>query len=235
MRNRFYRPLLAGVVSSLLVLGMALPAFAETDPKDQWGEIPDDYVLIVPSSGSTVYVGADTAPQNGNSDQSVSSDTGKTIITVEGEIIPYEDQFTSDYIISTDGSVSRFNPQTVADEIYRLSNIERTNVGLEEVERRTDLDKLAVLRAKELAVSFGHTRPDGTNYTSLADEYGISYRYIGENAGALGNGTATTMINNWLHSEGHCRNMLNSKHTGLGVGVYKEGQKVYFIQMFIYE
>lgn len=122
-----------------------------------------------------------------------------------------------------------------ADEIFRLVNAEREQAGLEPVERNAEMDAVATVRAAELARSFSHTRPNGEGYTSLADDAGIAYRYIGENGGTLpAKYGADRMVEGWMNSEGHRDNMLNGKHTGVGIGVYVDGQKLYCSLMLYY-
>lgn len=122
-----------------------------------------------------------------------------------------------------------------ADEIFRLANEERVKAGLPEVERREDVSPVTVIRAQELSEFFSHTRPNGEGYMSLMDEYGIQYRWAGENGAKVpATSGPSGMMNGWMNSEGHRNNILNPRHTGLEIGVYQVGQMVYCSQMFVY-
>ena len=122
-----------------------------------------------------------------------------------------------------------------ADEIFRLANEERVKAGLPEVERREDVSPVTVIRAQELSELFSHTRPNGEGYMSLMDEYGIQYRWAGENGAKVpATSSPSGMMNGWMNSEGHRNNILNPRHTGLEIGVYQVGQMVYCSQMFVY-
>lgn len=78
-------------------------------------------------------------------------------------------------------------------------------------------------------------RPDGIWYTTLADEKGISYTYIGENGAKVsGSAEASSRINGWMNSEGHRKNMLREKHIKVGIGIYYSGQYCYVSLMRYY-
>lgn len=137
---------------------------------------------------------------------------------------------------TTAAEVEQIDLEAYADEIFRLANMERENAGLSPVERCEDMDAVAAIRAKELAESFSHTRPNGEWYTSLVDEAGIAYRYVGENAAKVPiTSDAAKMMRGWMNSEGHRNNILNEKHQYLGVAVYQVGQMLYCSQMFYYQ
>lgn len=112
---------------------------------------------------------------------------------------------------------------------------EASSDGLPEVERREDVSPVTVIRAQELSEFFSHTRPNGEGYMSLMDEYGIQYRWAGENGAKVpATSSPSGMMNGWMNSEGHRNNILNPRHTGLEIGVYQVGQMVYCSQMFVY-
>ncbi len=70
---------------------------------------------------------------------------------------------------------------------------------------------------------------------SLMDEYGIQYRWAGENGAKVpATSGPSGMMNGWMNSEGHRNNILNPRHTGLEISVYQVGQMVYCSQMFVY-
>lgn len=144
--------------------------------------------------------------------------------------------WVKDYIYFSNGfSYPEIDPQAFADEIFRLANEERVKAGLPEVERREDVAPVTVIRAQELSEFFSHTRLNGEGYMSLMDEYGIEYRWAGENGAKIpANSGPEGMMKGWMNSEGHRNNILNPKHTGLEIGVYQVGQMLYCSQMFVY-
>ena len=57
-------------------------------------------------------------------------------------------------------------------------------------------------RAKEISVKFSHTRPDGTDSTSILSEYGIP-DYNGSENIAAGYTCPEDVIEGWMNSPGH--------------------------------
>ena len=144
--------------------------------------------------------------------------------------------WVSGYIHNSSGfDYPEIDTKAFADEIFRLVNEERDKAGLPEVERREDVAPVTAIRAQELSEFFSHTRPNGEGYMSLMDEYGIQYRWAGENGAKVpATSGPSGMMNGWMKSEGHRNNILNPRHTGLEISVYQVGQMVYCSQMFVY-
>ena len=99
------------------------------------------------------------------------------------------------------------------------------------------LEKAAMQRAAEIALSFSHTRPNGTICWTVCDDYNYSYGYYAENI-AAGYQTASEVFEGWQEADenydgqGHRRNMLNSSVTSVGIGhVYFNGYH-YWVQEF---
>ncbi|BBN93877.1 allergen V5/Tpx-1 related [Deinococcus grandis] len=65
---------------------------------------------------------------------------------------------------------------------------------------------------------FSHTSKDGRTFSQRITNAGYTpYRTIGENI-AAGQGTPQQVVDGWLKSEGHCRNIMNPNFKELGVG-----------------
>ncbi len=83
-----------------------------------------------------------------------------------------------------------------------------------------ELEKIAMQRAAELAVSYSHNRPDGTSCFTAFDD---TYMSVGENI-AIGQRTVDEVFEDWAETnddymgQGHRRNMLNEKFTAVGIG-----------------
>ena len=80
---------------------------------------------------------------------------------------------------------------------------------------------------------FSHTRPDGRSCFTALTDLGISYGGAGENI-AYGQSSPEEVMTAWMNSSGHRANILNSSFTKLGVGVYKSGNTIYWVQLFTY-
>lgn len=119
------------------------------------------------------------------------------------------------------------------EEVLRLVNVERTSRGLKALTMPEDLRTVARVRAKETATLFEHTRPDGRSCFTALDDAGIDYWTCGENI-AMGYATPQSVVNGWMNSDGHRRNILNPSFEELGVGCYKNSSGRYcWAQMFL--
>lgn len=97
-----------------------------------------------------------------------------------------------------------------------------------------NLEKIAMQRAAEIALSFAHTRPNGESCFTVTDG---ECRSWGENI-AAGYTTAESVFKGWQETneeysgQGHRRNMLNSSYNAVGIGhVYYNGGH-YWVQEF---
>ena len=117
-------------------------------------------------------------------------------------------------------------------EVIKLTNQERSSAGRSALKEDATLTALAMKRAEEASRNWGHTRPNGKSWDSIL--YGTAFynTYAGENL-VMGTGfTPSNALSNWMNSEGHKANILNSKYNCIGVGVYRSGDNVYYVQIF---
>ena len=77
---------------------------------------------------------------------------------------------------------------------------------------------------------FSHTSPTYGSPFDMMRDFGVSYKSAGENI-AMGQTTAEQVVDAWMNSEGHRKNILNANYTHIGVGFSKGGN--YWSQMFI--
>lgn len=117
---------------------------------------------------------------------------------------------------------------TFEAQILALVNQERKSRGLTQLTRYAPLEASARIRAEEITRSFSHTRPGGKScFTAIS--YKVSWG--GENI-ASGYSSAESVMNAWMNSPGHRKNILNANFRELGVGVCEKGGKLYWVQMF---
>ena len=119
--------------------------------------------------------------------------------------------------------------QSEKQQILALVNEQRANQGLPALSYRSDLQAAADTRAQEIISQFSHTRPDGSNCFSVVQ---VSYRALGENI-AWGQPTPAVVMERWMGSDGHRKNILDSRFTGLAVGVAESNGTMYWVQIFI--
>ena len=119
-----------------------------------------------------------------------------------------------------------------ADEVFRLTNIERANAGLPALARMSSLTIAAQVRAAEAIAYWSHTRPDGRSCFTAFDEAGVRYRLAGENL-AAGQRTPEEVVTAWMNSPGHRENILTGGfgHLGVGVAIDVNG-RIYWAQAF---
>lgn len=103
------------------------------------------------------------------------------------------------------------------ERILALVNAERKSAGLSALTLDETACAAATVRAREVATTFSHTRPNGTSCFTALKEAGVSYRAAGENI-AKGYRSAESVMDGWMHSDGHRANILNKNFTRLGVG-----------------
>ena len=122
--------------------------------------------------------------------------------------------------------------QEAAEAVASLVNAARQDAGLSELELDADLCAAAQARAREIAQSFSHTRPDGSSCFTILEEFGVSYRAAGENI-AMGQRTPEEVMDGWMNSSGHRANILNGTFTSIGVGYYVDGAgAAHWVQIF---
>lgn len=123
------------------------------------------------------------------------------------------------------------NDNSYASEVISLVNAERAKYNLAPLTTEKNLSAAALTRAKEIVQSFSHTRPDGTSFSTVLKEHGISYRISGENI-AWGQRTPQEVVRGWMNSPGHRANILNERFTSIGVGYHIENGRTYWTQLF---
>lgn len=118
-----------------------------------------------------------------------------------------------------------------ANQVLQLVNAERAKAGLSSLTTNSTLSAAADKRAKETVQSFSHTRPNGTKFSTVLQEYGISYRTAGENI-AYGQRSPQEVVTGWMNSPGHRANILNGSFSKIGIGVYQSNGVIYWSQLF---
>ena len=94
--------------------------------------------------------------------------------------------------------------------------------------------RLAFVRATEAASQWSHTRPNGQAYHSVFPEYEVPWpKCVGENLANHVVEDAQGIVDAWMQSEGHRRNILHPDFTGVGIAVYYCGEKHYIANLFV--
>lgn len=132
----------------------------------------------------------------------------------------------------TDSGQSGNIEDSMAAQVVKLVNEERTKAGLSPLTVDRTVTAAAQKRAREIETSFSHTRPNGSGFSTALTEAGVNYRGAGENI-AYGQNSAAQVMQGWMNSAGHRANILNGNFTTIGVGHYKSASGVdYWTQLF---
>ena len=115
---------------------------------------------------------------------------------------------------SDDDFINRADPFAV--EVLRLVNIEREREELEPLVLDETLCNISTVRANEIRQVFSHSRPDGSSWVTLLDEYNAPYFSAGENI-AAGYVSPQDVVEAWMNSEGHRKNIMSPKYGKMGL------------------
>ena len=119
-------------------------------------------------------------------------------------------------------------------QMLDLINNDRESLGLNKLELKADLISSSLIRSKEIETLFSHTRPDGRYFNTAIHDINHTYNGCGENV-AYGFRTVESVYKAWMNSEGHRKNILNSKFKYFGFGYYKGSNGYdYWTQHFAY-
>ena len=114
----------------------------------------------------------------------------------------------------------------MASAVLDLVNQQRINqnTGLCALTWSDSLAATAQVRAKEIVVSFSHTRPDGSAWYTAGSQ-------MAENI-AKGQCSSADVMASWMASTGHAANIMNSAYTQIGVACYCVDGTYYWVQEF---
>ncbi|RMH74195.1 MAG: CAP domain-containing protein [Gemmatimonadetes bacterium] len=131
---------------------------------------------------------------------------------------------------------AEFQP-LIEDEILTYTNNYRAQHGLNPLYMREDVRTVARQHSLDMLDRnfFDHTNPDGESPADRLKNAHISYTAWAENI-ALNSGAtdpASTVMNQWINSEGHRLNILNTAVTHIGIGVVRAGETYYYTQLFM--
>ena len=98
----------------------------------------------------------------------------------------------------------------------------------------------AQVRAAELKDKYSHTRPNGTDWSTVLAEFNIerdcshAHDHVGENI-HHGINTPEAAMNGWINSQEHYQNMITPDYNYIGVGVAQINGHYYWEQAFLRE
>ena len=139
---------------------------------------------------------------------------------------PMNQSWTTETFTTTEASSDAYYIDSYAEQVLALGNAEREKAGVSPLTMNYTLAAAARVRAKEISVSFDHTRPDGRSCFTAWDEAGVSYWTCGENI-AAGYGSPQAVVTGWVNSPGHYANIINEDFTEMAVSCYYDSASDY--------
>lgn len=116
--------------------------------------------------------------------------------------------------------------------VAELVNEIREENGLNKLTLNSELSDVARMKSQDMHDNkyFSHTSPTYGSPYDMMTKYGIKYTFAGENL-ARGQKTPEAVVEAWMNSAGHRKNILSAKYTQIGVGYVADGN--YWTQHFI--
>lgn len=114
------------------------------------------------------------------------------------------------------GYAANISPQ----EVIRLANEKRTQLGLTPLEENPTLSQAALAKGTHMIENdyWAHVAPDGTQPWTFFVNSGYKYRYAGENL-ARDFSNPSSAIDAWMASPSHKENLLSTKYKDIGIAV----------------
>lgn len=132
-------------------------------------------------------------------------------------------------VLQTDAAAP-FDVNEFVDIASANINAMRMENGLEPLQTAPLLQKMCQERADELTKSYSHSRANGDAWYTILTDYGIDTNcFAGENI-AAGYDTPEGVVNGWMNSAGHRKNILNTNYEYFAVGIsyYEDDPEYYF-------
>ncbi|WKU44906.1 sigma-70 family RNA polymerase sigma factor [Streptomyces sp. VNUA116] len=109
---------------------------------------------------------------------------------------------------------------SLGQQVTALVNAERAKAGCSPLTENSTLDRAAQGHSDDMAARgfFNHTNPDGKGPGDRITAAGYSWSTYGENI-AYGQQTPASVMDSWMNSDGHRKNILNCSFKEIGVGV----------------
>lgn len=128
----------------------------------------------------------------------------------------------------------------VEQAIYKQVNEQRVKAGVAPLSYSDTMQKYARMKSEDMAKNnyFSHENKSGKLTVDIMKANGVQYSAWGENIAYISGVSdptelANMFMKNWMNSPGHRANILSPNFTSIGVGVYKQGDKVYATQEFM--
>lgn len=177
------------------------------------------------NSGQESWEDSDSGDDYQNSDRESYGDGDSSDNSEETDIPSASEDVNSDYNLLARAQINTVTYSAYANEVLRLVNIERANVGVAPLVLDEALCNAANMRAIEMDCTgvFGHKRPNDNSCFEVYDICNVEWQSAcGENI-AGGQATPEEVMKSWLGSAGHKANILSPEYTKMGLGYSNSG------------
>lgn len=177
------------------------------------------------NSGQESWEESDSGDDYQNSDGESYGDGDSSDNSEETDIPSASEDVNSDYNLLARAQINTVTYSAYANEVLRLVNIERANVGVAPLVLDGALCNAANMRAIEMDCTgvFGHKRPNEHSCFEVYDICNVEWQSAcGENI-AAGQATPEDVMKSWLSSAGHKANILSPEYTKMGLGYSNSG------------
>ncbi len=123
---------------------------------------------------------------------------------------------------------------SVIEEVVNIVNNERRRAGLSPLRIHSRLNAAAQAHSNDMARNnfFSHTGSDSSSFGDRMRRFGYNFSRGGENI-AAGQSSPQQVMESWMNSPGHRRNILNGNFSDIGVGFTRGGRYgTYWTQNF---
>lgn len=123
-----------------------------------------------------------------------------------------------------------------SERLVELTNIEREEAGSGWLKKNVYLEEAALRKAEAIlqTQTFDHNIK-GRKFSSWVKDVGYEYSYVGENL-AIDFLSAEGVVNAWMESESHKKNLLNNEYKEIGIAVvegdFSGSQTIIVAQIF---
>lgn len=159
----------------------------------------------------------------------------RTVMWLLGVLVVFELLFISQFFVVLPSA--DFLASILPNAVVALTNAHRALAAEGVLADSPVLDRAAQMKADDMASKgyFAHTSPEGISPWYWFQLAGYRYTHAGENL-AVNFYDSKDVVEAWMRSEGHRKNILNEKYTEIGVGVatgmYQEREAVFIVQHF---
>jgi uncharacterized protein YkwD len=110
--------------------------------------------------------------------------------------------------------------ESAAEELVKITNIERSKQGLSQLKVNSNLNDAALNKARDMLNNnyWAHISPTGKTAWEFINNSGYNYEYAGENL-VRGYSSTRVAFDALMQSEEHRKNILSLRYSEIGVAV----------------